>query len=50
MKDDYTTNSHYLIHLLKSWENVLFELGSERVNRGRKSEVKGLKYIKEGLC
>ena len=32
----YTTNSHYctsLIHfLLKCWENVLFELGSERVD------------------
>ena len=33
MKDDYTTNSHYLTHtfLLECWENVLFELGSERV-------------------
>ena len=26
------TNSHYLIYSLKGWENVLFELGSERVN------------------
>ena len=34
MKDDYTTNSHYLIltHFsLKGWENVLFELG-EKIN------------------
>ena len=37
MKDDYTTNSHYLtlMHLiLKGWENVLFELESAR-KRGR---------------
>ena len=34
MKDDYTTNSHYLTDtfLLKGWENVLFELRNERVN------------------
>ena len=33
MKDDYTTNSHYLTYtfLLEGWENVPFELGSERV-------------------
>ena len=33
MKYDFTTSSHYLTHtfLLKSWENVLFELGTERV-------------------
>ena len=30
----YTTNSHYLTHtfLLKGWENVLFEIGRERLN------------------
>ena len=28
MKDDYSANSRSLIY---SWENVLFELGSERV-------------------
>ena len=34
MKDDYTTNSHYLINFYwKGWENVLFELGGERVKR-----------------
>ena len=36
MKDDYTTNSHYLTYtflLVKGWENVLFEFGSERVKR-----------------
>ena len=36
MKDDHTTNSHYLtytfLQFLKGWENLLFELGSERVN------------------
>ena len=34
MKDDRTTNSHYITYTfhLKGWENVLFELGSERVN------------------
>ena len=33
MKDDYTTNSHYLINFSwKGCENVLFELGSERIN------------------
>ena len=39
MKDDYATNSHYLTHSfpLKGWENVLFELGSERVRREEKS-------------
>ena len=33
MKDDYTTNSHCITCtcLFKGWENVLFELGSERV-------------------
>ena len=33
MKDDYTTNSHYITYtlLLTAWENVLFELGSERL-------------------
>ena len=36
MKDDYTTNSRYLTYAfsLKSWENVLFELRSERVKQG----------------
>ena len=31
MKDDYTTNSHYLLKRLslKDWENVLFELEGE---------------------
>ena len=29
MKDDYTANSHYLT---EGWENVCFELGSERLN------------------
>ena len=34
MKDDYTTNSHYLTYtFLRGWENVLLELGSERVRR-----------------
>ena len=40
MKDDYISNSHYVaqIHFfLKGWENVLFELGSERVNKNKKS-------------
>ena len=36
MKDDYTTNSHYCTlltrFLFRGWENVLFELGSNRVN------------------
>ena len=33
MKDDYaTTTLHQLYILFKSWENALFELGSERVN------------------
>ena len=35
MKDDYTTNSQYLSRIflaLKGWENVLFELGIDRVN------------------
>ena len=35
MKDDSTTNAHYTspMHFsLKGWENVLFELGSEREN------------------
>ena len=35
MKDDYASNSHYLIHtfpFIKGWEDVLFELGSKRVN------------------
>ena len=35
MKDDYTTNSHYLtlyISLMEGWENVAFDLGNERVN------------------
>ena len=33
MKDEYTTNSHHLTDFSsKGWENVLFELGSERVN------------------
>ena len=31
MKDDYTTNSHLYVSLLKVWENVLFELGSEKI-------------------
>ena len=33
MKDDDTTSSHYLTYTFSSrgWENVLFELGSERV-------------------
>ena len=35
MKDDYATNSHYLVPFSflfrKEWENLLFELGSERV-------------------
>ena len=34
MRDNYSTNSHYLslyISLQKGWENVLFELGSESV-------------------
>ena len=32
MKDDYTTNSHYLIHFsLNGWENVPFELGNDSV-------------------
>ena len=34
MKDYYTTNSHlhtYIQFFLKGWENILFELGSERV-------------------
>ena len=39
MKDDYATNSHYFtnlyISLLEGWENVLFELGSERICRLR---------------
>ena len=32
MKDDNTTNSHYITYtfLFEGWENVLFELGSER--------------------
>ena len=30
MKDDYATNPHYLTRTSR-WENVLFELGSERV-------------------
>ena len=36
MKDDYTTNYHYITYtfLLKRWENILFELsGCEKVNR-----------------
>ena len=34
MKDDYTANSHYITYtFLRGWENVLFELGSERVKR-----------------
>ena len=42
MKDDYPTNSHYVspIHFsLEGWENVLFELRSERVNQTANSEV-----------
>ena len=33
MKNDYTTNPHYLTYtfLFRGWENVLFELGSEMV-------------------
>ena len=33
MKDDYTASSHYITYTfpLKGWENVLFELASERV-------------------
>ena len=33
MNDDYTSNSHHLTYtsILKGWENVLFELRSERV-------------------
>ena len=33
LKDDYCTNSHYVTcdFSSKYWENVLFELGSERV-------------------
>ena len=37
MKDDHTSNSHYLSYTLlftEGWENVLFELGSERDNHG----------------
>ena len=35
MKDDYTSNSHYLttFRLYGGWEDVLFELGDERVRR-----------------
>ena len=35
MKGDHTTTSPYLTYtfLLGGWENVLFELGSERVNQ-----------------
>ena len=34
MKDDFNTNSHYLcIFALEGWENVLFELRSERGNQ-----------------
>ena len=35
MKNDYTSNSHYLTYTffsLEGWENELFELGSERAN------------------
>ena len=31
MKDDYATNSHYLNYTFLGWENVIFELGSEKV-------------------
>ena len=37
-----STNSHYLTYIhfpLKSWENVLFELGSERVKTERSLEL-----------
>ena len=40
MKDDYTSNSHYLTHSsLKGWENALFELQSERVNQLPRSVI-----------
>ena len=33
MKDHHTTNSHYLTCTFsRGWENVLFELGNERVS------------------
>ena len=38
MKDDYITNSHHLTYTfisVESWENVLCELGSERVDARR---------------
>ena len=40
MKDDYTANSHYLIYTLLlnwGWQNVLFELGSERVRHSQQT-------------
>ena len=46
MKDDYTTNSHYITHTfsLKGWENVLFELGSERVHKDGVAAWRALLY------
>ena len=42
MKDDYTTNSHTTScthFLFRVWENVLFELGSKRVEEAAKTLV-----------
>ena len=41
MKDDYTTNSHYPIYFSsKVWENVLFELGSDRAKKKFKFQIR----------
>ena len=52
MNDDCTTNSHYLTYIfsLKSLENVLFELGSERVTVSRRYWEKKVSKSTQVIC
>ena len=50
MKDDDTTNSHYLSYTSLLSRNVLYELVSERVTRGTRPKIAQFRILEPKMA